>query len=120
VSCMPLSFRKYRCKAGAVGSVTKSPVLLSFGQDLQRYLRKLKGMHDTRFQSYDPSTGTWVFEVDHFTKYGIDDDRRLRRATDRISSVGLLVGVLEILLVIIVIVVIVNAILGKVRALVTS
>ncbi|KAI5450447.1 hypothetical protein NCC49_003070 [Naganishia albida] len=53
---------------------TGEPVRDPTAPRVQQHLRKLKGMEGTHFQNYDPPTGTWVFEVDHFTKYGLDDD----------------------------------------------
>lgn len=36
-------------------------------------LRAVCDKHDTRFVEYRPETGSWVFKVDHFSKYGLDD-----------------------------------------------
>ncbi|KAG8951679.1 hypothetical protein FRC00_007140, partial [Tulasnella sp. 408] len=38
------------------------------------HVKKLKGIPDTTFRSYEALTGTWVFEVPHFSRYGLDDD----------------------------------------------
>ncbi|KAJ9120885.1 hypothetical protein QFC22_002820 [Naganishia vaughanmartiniae] len=53
---------------------TGEPVTDPTAPRVQQHMRKLKAMDGTSFQSYDPHTGTWVFEVDHFTKYGLDDN----------------------------------------------
>lgn len=53
---------------------TGEPVKDPTAPRVQQHLRKLKSMEGTHFQNYDPPTGTWVFEVDHFTKYGLDED----------------------------------------------
>ncbi|KAJ9092013.1 hypothetical protein QFC21_006993 [Naganishia friedmannii] len=53
---------------------TGEPVTDPTAPRVQQHMRKLKAMDGTSFQSYDPQTGTWVFEVDHFTKYGLEDD----------------------------------------------
>ncbi|XP_033229340.1 nuclear pore complex protein Nup98-Nup96-like [Belonocnema kinseyi] len=36
-------------------------------------LRQVSAKHDTRFLEYRPETGSWVFKVDHFSKYGLSD-----------------------------------------------
>lgn len=53
---------------------TGEPVTDPTAPRVQQHLRKLKAMEGTHYQSYEPATGTWVFEVDHFTRYGLDDD----------------------------------------------
>lgn len=36
-------------------------------------LRAVCDKHDTRFVEYRPESGSWVFKVDHFSKYGLED-----------------------------------------------
>ena len=36
----------------------------------ERKLKKLAASQSARFISYAPDTGTWVFEVDHFSRCG--------------------------------------------------
>lgn len=38
-----------------------------------KHIERLKRIPDTTFESYDQETGVWVFSVEHFTTYGLDD-----------------------------------------------
>ncbi|OAQ78749.1 nucleoporin SONB [Purpureocillium lilacinum] len=38
-----------------------------------KHIERLKRIPDTTFESYDKETGIWVFSVEHFTTYGLDD-----------------------------------------------
>ncbi|KAJ4263824.1 hypothetical protein NW762_005857 [Fusarium torreyae] len=39
-----------------------------------KHVERLKRIENTTFESYDKDTGIWVFSVEHFTTYGLDDD----------------------------------------------
>ncbi|XP_033343033.1 nuclear pore complex protein Nup98-96 isoform X1 [Megalopta genalis] len=41
--------------------------------DYEEKLRRVSAKHDTRFLEYRPETGSWVFKVEHFSKYGLSD-----------------------------------------------
>ncbi|KAH6894313.1 nuclear protein 96-domain-containing protein [Thelonectria olida] len=39
-----------------------------------KHVERLKKIENTTFESYDKDTGVWVFSVEHFTTYGLDDE----------------------------------------------
>ena len=50
------------------------PVHERKGPRFDKHLDRLKRVADTEFISYDPESGIWIFRVQHFTTYGLDDD----------------------------------------------
>lgn len=53
--------------------------------DEMNYEAKLRAVcdkHDTRFVEYRPETGSWVFKVDHFSKYGLSDSDEEENAAE--------------------------------------
>lgn len=40
---------------------------------IKKHMDRLKSIPDTEFESYDKDTGVWIFSVEHFTTYGLDD-----------------------------------------------
>ncbi|KAJ5304924.1 uncharacterized protein N7443_004584 [Penicillium atrosanguineum] len=49
------------------GSITSGPLY-------EKHIQRLQKVTDTKFISYERETGTWAFEVPHFTTYGLDYD----------------------------------------------
>uniref|UniRef100_UPI00358FCD80 nuclear pore complex protein Nup98-Nup96 isoform X3 n=1 Tax=Myxine glutinosa TaxID=7769 RepID=UPI00358FCD80 len=52
------------------GMVIKNPERLST-MGYQRRLERVSLCQGTRFLDYQPETGSWIFEVSHFSKYGL-------------------------------------------------
>ncbi|KAF7193340.1 hypothetical protein HII31_05319 [Pseudocercospora fuligena] len=54
----------------------------------EKHIRRFKKITGTKFDRYEPDTGTWVFDVDHFTTYelGEDDDDDEMEITQQDSS----------------------------------
>lgn len=50
------------------------PVHERKGPRFDKHLERLKRVVNTEFISYDSETGVWIFRVQHFTTYGLDDD----------------------------------------------
>ncbi|ORY62513.1 nuclear protein 96-domain-containing protein [Pseudomassariella vexata] len=41
---------------------------------LAKHIERLRRIEGTEFVNYDPNTGVWTFQVEHFTRYGLDYD----------------------------------------------
>ena len=41
---------------------------------ITKHIERLKRVSGTHFEKYFPESGTWVFTVDHFSSYGLDDE----------------------------------------------
>jgi nuclear pore complex protein Nup98-Nup96 len=54
-------------KANAPSSATSGPLF-------EKHMKRLRGMTNTEFVSYDVQSGVWTFRVPHFTRYGLDYD----------------------------------------------
>lgn len=52
----------------------KTPVHERKGPRFDKHLERLKRVNNTQFISYDSETGVWIFRVQHFTTYGLDDE----------------------------------------------
>lgn len=52
----------------------KIPVHERKGPRFDRHLERLKRVGNTEFISYNAETGIWIFRVQHFTTYGLEDD----------------------------------------------
>lgn len=52
----------------------KSTNPLNGGPLFEKHIERLRKVADTKFISYERESGTWVFEVPHFTTYGLDYD----------------------------------------------
>ena len=53
---------------------TRQPITDPKNPKTHVHMKKLQAIKDTKFVDYDLETGTWTFEVPHFTRYGLDDD----------------------------------------------
>ncbi|KAJ5089638.1 hypothetical protein N7532_008322 [Penicillium argentinense] len=56
------------------GRDRKSPLPITSGPLFDKHIDRLQKVQDTEFLDYETETGTWVFQVPHFTTYGLDYD----------------------------------------------
>jgi len=54
-----------------VDKATREPIKDVGHPRVKSHLRVLKGMPETDFVSYEAESGTWVFKVAHFSRYGL-------------------------------------------------
>lgn len=56
------------------GRDRKNPLPITSGPLFDKHVDRLRKVPDTEFVDYETETGTWVFNVPHFTTYGLDYD----------------------------------------------
>jgi nuclear pore complex protein Nup98-Nup96 len=69
---VPAEIKLYGC--WPVDKATREPIRDEKHPKFAAHLRKLKSIPETHFISYEPGKGEWVFEVQHFSRYGLTDD----------------------------------------------
>lgn len=69
---VPAEIKLYGC--WPVDKATREPIRDEKHPKFAAHLRKLKSIPETHFISYEPVRGEWVFEVQHFSRYGLNDD----------------------------------------------
>lgn len=52
---------------------TREPLKDPSHARVKQHITKLKNKKETEFVSYEPTSGTWTFIVQHFSRYGLDD-----------------------------------------------
>lgn len=57
-----------------INKATREPIKDVDHPRMKSHERILRQKQDTEFVSYEPATGTWVFKVPHYTRYGFDED----------------------------------------------
>ncbi|KAJ3079296.1 hypothetical protein HK102_003875, partial [Quaeritorhiza haematococci] len=57
-----------------IDKATRKPILDPSDPRYDRHLQKLEEMPETQYIGFHPSTGTWRFRVEHFSRYGLMED----------------------------------------------
>lgn len=68
---VPAEIRLERC--WPVNRATRQPITDPGSERYKEHLERLRSMPETHFVDFERETGTWVFRVDHFSKYGAPD-----------------------------------------------
>lgn len=53
---------------------------------VRKHIERLQRIPDTTYESYDKNTGVWVFSVEHFTTYGLDDSEDSDEDTEVVNQ----------------------------------
>ncbi|KAH6585985.1 hypothetical protein BASA50_000928 [Batrachochytrium salamandrivorans] len=69
---VPAEINLYGC--WPIDKATRQPIKNDTDPRHDRHLKKLEAMPDTKWLGFHGPSGTWRFRVEHFSKYGIDDD----------------------------------------------
>ncbi|KAL2915582.1 hypothetical protein HK105_204766 [Polyrhizophydium stewartii] len=69
---VPATIELFRC--WPIDKVTRKPIMEEGDPRHDRHMKKLMEMPDTEFRGFHNSTGCWRFSVEHFSKYGLEDD----------------------------------------------
>ncbi|CED83918.1 Nuclear pore complex, Nup98 component (sc Nup145/Nup100/Nup116) [Phaffia rhodozyma] len=58
-------------KCWPLDKAKREPIKDIASPKMKQHLRVLKGMAETEFVRYEAESGTWVFKVEHFSRYGL-------------------------------------------------
>ncbi|USW52842.1 Putative nuclear protein [Septoria linicola] len=64
----------------------KKAVLARSGPAYEKHVKRFHNVENTKFVNYEADTGIWVFDVDHFTTYELDDDDDETEAMDDVQQ----------------------------------
>ncbi|KAJ8328252.1 hypothetical protein QVD99_000765 [Batrachochytrium dendrobatidis] len=57
-----------------IDKATRQPIKNTADPRYDRHMSKLETMPETQWLGFNSLSGTWLFRVEHFSKYGIEDD----------------------------------------------
>ncbi|KAI8810850.1 hypothetical protein BJ742DRAFT_851518 [Cladochytrium replicatum] len=58
----------------AIDKATRKAIMDETDPRYDRHIRKLESMPETYFRGFHKPTGRWKFRVEHFSRYGLDDE----------------------------------------------
>ena len=67
---MPARVSLERC--WPLDRATREPLTDEANPRVKQHINRLKNKAETAFVSYEPKSGTWTFDVAHFSRYGLD------------------------------------------------
>lgn len=68
------------------GRDKKQPTHEKTGHRFQKHIERLRKVPNTKFLDYNSETGMWIFQVEHFTTYGLDYDDEDETEVDATSQ----------------------------------
>ena len=67
---MPARVSLERC--WPLDRATREPLTDEANPRVKQHINRLKNKAETTFVAYEPKSGTWTFDVEHFSRYGLD------------------------------------------------
>ncbi|KAI8615851.1 nuclear protein 96-domain-containing protein [Chytriomyces sp. MP71] len=76
-------------KCWAVDKASGSVIVDETDPRFDRHFKKLEGIEGTRLLGFNKKTGQWRFRVEHFSKYGMEDDEEEEEGEEEKAAEGL-------------------------------